>query len=86
MNDRKGVWVYYDGKQVGKDTSLETGSSVHDNGNGRIAVGRRFAESDQKYASVQLDELLFFNQALTERQVTMLGKTTISETPEEENG
>ena len=34
-------------------------------GDGRIVVGRYFTDMDQWYSSVEVDELVFFNRALT---------------------
>ena len=38
-------------------------------GDGRIVVGRRYTSSDEKYASVMVDELVFFDAALTSDDV-----------------
>ena len=34
-------------------------------GEGRIVVGRLYTDKDQNYTSVQVDELIYFNAALT---------------------
>ena len=64
--------IYLDG--VIRST-LPTGSSSQVPGDGRIVIGRRFSELDSNYASVQVDELLFFNRALNQTEVTALFST-----------
>ena len=41
---------------------------------GRIVIGRLYTNSDQAYSSVEIDELRFFNQTLSEAQITMLSQ------------
>ena len=53
-------------------SSLLASSSSHIPGDGRIVIGRRFSELDSNYPSVQVDELLFFNRALNQTEVTAL--------------
>ena len=43
-------------------------------GDGRVVVGRIYTNSDRQYGSVDVDELLFFNQALGEQQIRDLKK------------
>ena len=38
-------------------------------GDGRIVVGKRQTDANQDFASVQVDELIFFNQALTDEEI-----------------
>ena len=66
------IRIYHDGTKAGQDTELEEDTQME--GNGRIAIGRRFSESNEKYASVAVYELLFFNEALSEEQIVMLAK------------
>ena len=62
-NDGEGVAIYYDGREVANETlKLSNSNSA---GDGRIVVGRRLTNQDISYASVQVDELIFFNEALT---------------------
>ena len=39
--------------------------STYQPGDGRIVVGRYYTNKDQRYASVELDDLVFFNSSLT---------------------
>ena len=66
-NDGQGIIMYYDGAVVVSDTSKYLVSRSA--GDGRIVVGRRFTNSNQHYASVQVDELIYFNQVLTGAEV-----------------
>ena len=43
---------------------------------GRIVIGRSRTDGNSDYASVQVDELLFFNQSLTEQEIMMLSQST----------
>ena len=66
------IRIYHDGTKAGQDTELE--EDTQKEGNGRIVIGRRFSDLDDKYASVAVDELLFFNEALSEEEIVMLAK------------
>ena len=62
-NDGEGIRLFLNGAVVISDT---TGSAQSASvGNGRIVVGRIFPDRDQDYTSVQVDELIYFNAALT---------------------
>ena len=41
-------------------------------GDGRIVVGRYYTTDNQYYASVQVDELIFFNEILTQQEISAL--------------
>ena len=64
------IRIYHDGTEAGRDTGLE--GDTQKEGNGQIVIGRRFSELDDKYASLAVDELLFFNEALSEEEIVML--------------
>ena len=66
-NDGQGISIYLDGVLPGSD---DTKSLDRDpQGEGRIVVGREFMHFDDKYASVTLDELLFFNQTQSDELI-----------------
>ena len=73
--DEHGIRIILDSEQVAIDKKIN--EEINSLGNGRIAVGRRFSESDERHASVQMDELLFFDEALTDAEITMLGKSML---------
>ena len=50
-------------------------------GYGRIVVGRRYTDDDWDYASVQVDELLFFNQPLSTVEIQAIYNAGIAWTP-----
>ena len=39
---------------------------------GRIVIGKFFTNSDDRYSSIQMDDLCFFNRALSEAEITMM--------------
>ena len=70
------VRIYHNGTEVGH--ASENLDNRYTHGSGRIVVGRRFIDSNRNYATVQVDELLFFNQHLTTSQITALSRFTTS--------
>ena len=70
-NNGQGIRIYNDGIQTGSDDTKSGGA--HPPGEGRILVGRPFLHSDEFYASFTLDELIFFNRALTMEEIKALG-------------
>ena len=75
-NDGQGLRIYYDGVAVenrSSDPSRRTNSRFS-NLDRRILIGRLFYIRDDYYASVVVDELFFFNQALTEPEITRLSQ------------
>ena len=67
----QGIRMFYDGTEVAHDTSLCC--TPQQPGNGRILVGKPRIDLDNYYSSVQLDELIFFNRALTMEEIRALG-------------
>ena len=67
----EGIRVYNDGEQVGG--TITEDDSTHTEGDGRIVFGRFYTGVDQSYASVQMDELLFFNHTLSASEIFKLG-------------
>ena len=61
------IRIYQDGVQTGSDVAAAGGPSSQ--GQGRVVVGREFTHLDEKYASVAVDELMFFNQTLNDQQI-----------------
>ena len=62
--------MYTDGQEVASSTTrLSRGGSA---GDGRIVVGRTFTNRQSHATSVQVDELIFFNQALNLDQIRKL--------------
>ena len=53
-------------------SSNDTSNHPHGTGNGQIVLGRYYTNSHQLYQNVMLDELAFFNTALSEQSAAML--------------
>ena len=72
------IRVYHDGVLVGSDFSEGVGPSV--GVDGRIMIGRSYLPGTRNtkntYISAEVDELKFFNQSLTENEITMLSQLT----------
>ena len=66
-NDGEGIRIYYNGQVVANDTTKN--ERPYSAGDGRIVVGRYYPDLDRNYASVQVDELIYFNAALTSDEV-----------------
>ena len=76
-NDGEGLRVHYDGVELEAlrgDPSRRHASSRAQNLESRILIGRLFYIIDNYYISVEADELFFFNQALTDPEITTLSQ------------
>ena len=78
-NYGQGLRIYYNGDYYGVEQRL---MEIESNGDadGKVVIGRAFYEQNDLYASVQVDELLFFNAALAEAEITTLSKYTTNKT------
>ena len=65
--DVGGIRMFYSGVEVANDTITEPRNSS--SGDGRIVVGRYKTDDDNNYPSVQVDELMFFDSALSRHQI-----------------
>ena len=70
----EGFKVYYDGVEVGSGDTWSGKSNRA--ANGRIVIGRSYTGRDVEYSSVEVDERLFFNEALSEEQIMMIKEKT----------
>ena len=66
-DDGQGIRVY--GIEVAGSTTRDVTCSA---GDGRIVVGRCYIDEDMRYASVEIDELIFFNKALSTTDIERL--------------
>ena len=74
-NDGQGIRIYEDGNQIGSDnTKYRTSNSASSQA---IAIGRIYTDDDHYYGSVQVDEVLFYNQVLTSAEITKLSQNTV---------
>ena len=69
-NHGEGIQIYYNGAQVASDRTKSSGSRP--SGDGRIVVGRYYPDFELYYASVQVDELIFFNRYLIREEISVL--------------
>ena len=66
----EGISVYADGILANQTTTKESGD--YPSGSGRMVIGRRNVDVDDKYASVTVDELLLWNRKLSQPEVQEL--------------
>ena len=74
-NNGQGLRVFYNGTQVATDNTKST--ALFTSGDGRIVVGRYYTGRRQRYASVEVDKLMFFNHSLSIEQVSRLQNVDI---------
>ena len=65
--DGEGIRIYYNGKEERCDTIKH--AAPYSTDDGRIVVGRYWVDRDERYSSVQVDELIYFNEPLTDTDV-----------------
>ena len=66
-NSGEGIRIYMDGSEVGSDTSKRVWSGS--TGDGRVVIGRYYTDQDKEYSSVHIDELIYFNNSLTNEEI-----------------
>ena len=59
--------MYLDGREVASATTKT--EALYSAGDSRVVVGRYYTKRNINYASVQVDELIFFDRALTSDEV-----------------
>ena len=69
----QGLIAYFNGTTAGRDDSLSW--DTFPPGDGRVVIGRAYTDKDSAYASVDVDELLFFNEILNEVEIAQLANT-----------
>ena len=65
-----GIRVYSNGREKTNDLTKEAGS--YSSGDPRVVLGRLFTELHRDYAGGDFDELLFFNEILSQEQIIRL--------------
>ena len=71
-NDGEGIRIYYDGTEVVRDTDKSAWSYPAEDG--RIVLRRQYTDQDRLYSSIQVDELIFFNEKLNSNDIDTLFK------------
>ena len=69
-NSGEGIQAFRDGALISRHQSGSDGDQTI--GDGRVVVGRKYPNTNKNYAHVEMDELIFFNQALLEEEVMEL--------------
>ena len=69
-NNADGVAIYHDGVEMEGNTQKT--ANTKNKGPGVAVLGRYFVQLEQYFASVMVDELLFFNRYLTPQEVQIL--------------
>ena len=69
-NGGEGIEAFKDGAR--RQFSRYGATSTYTASEGRVVIGRRYVSRSQDYAQVELDELIFFNQALQGEEVREL--------------
>ena len=66
----QGIRIYYNGVLTGSDTTSHSGT--FSDGPGRVLVGRWAERHAGDFAGVDLDEILMFNESLTQLEINTL--------------
>ena len=77
LGPNDGIRVYYDGVHESSDVTKQAAS--YSSGNGRVVVGNSYTQAGavnslftRLHAGGDFDELLFFNQILSQQQIIQL--------------
>ena len=63
---------YADGNRLVKQADVDETWTIRGEGPGKVVIGGNYVDEDNFYSTADVDELLFFNQLLTEEQVNVL--------------
>ena len=65
--NRQRIKVYFNETQV--RSAVLKAPITYNPGGGRVVVGRHYVDYNTFYGNVDMDELLFFNEALTDQDI-----------------
>ena len=68
------IQVYQDGVLAGYYIPVTKSGKISVQSDGRVVIGRDFTDKDEAYGSVQVDELFFFNVALSDSDIMTLSQ------------
>ena len=68
----QGIQIHLNGVLAVSDNTKSTGT--YQSGDGRVVLGRQFIDDDSHYVSVDVDELLFFNETLSDQDIQYISK------------
>ena len=66
----EGIQAFKDGALISSNQNGANASQTV--GPGKVVIGRKYVNVDGYYSQVEVDELIFFNKALTEQEVMEL--------------
>ena len=66
-NSGEGIQAFRDGALIAENQSGADGNNTV--GDGRVIVGKKHSHLNKFYAQVEVDELIFFNKALSNEEV-----------------
>ena len=66
----QGIRIYMNGTEIASDDSPSTSTAyISTRGDERVVIGKYYTDRDIYYGDIDVDELLFFNDKLTEEQI-----------------
>lgn len=77
-DEGEGIQVYIDGVLAVVDTGRDDETKAATDG--KVVIGRRFSDRDYNYGEAIIDELMMFNQALSQQQVQDLYQSYLAQT------
>lgn len=66
-HEGEGIVMYIDGHEAGRDEDTMGGPNTP--GDGVLVIGRFDPSSNTRYCSVEMDDLIFWNEALQEADI-----------------
>lgn len=57
----EGLSIYYDGELMGETNSGAEAMFTYPSGSGQMVIGRTYSDSDEKYVTMEIDELTLRN-------------------------
>ena len=68
----QGIQIYLDGVHTKSDLESAKTTYTRTLGDSKVVLGRRYADQDKDYASVEIDDLVLFNSNIDIIQIQML--------------
>ena len=63
-----GITIYQDGREIATTTTMIAESKP--TGNGQVVIGKRTGRFGDRYTSVSVDEIKFYNRQLSEQEIS----------------
>ena len=68
----QGLKVYHEGGEYSVTTKTSHGVGINKNSSGIVVIGRRLSGINGHHGSVQVDDMIFWNTALTKEEAQLL--------------